>query len=360
MRAPRPVGRTVARISRPRERTRRRWAALPANPHVHARLCARIQAPHCVEWRPPPGTAAPPRRLRVLFWNVARLGAIEAVAARIRELEVDVALLAEVDLGMARTGNRHTVAELAGRLGMGYTFGVEFVELGLGSAEERRRHAGARNLAGLHGNAILTALPMHSPRMLRLENRGLWFDGQWGERRIGGRMALLAELPLPGGVLTCVCTHFESHTDPADRDAQMATLLAALDERDAPRPVLIGGDLNSSTFDLPSRRDPARVRAALMQDPSRLLDPTPYEPLFARAARAGFSWQECNPPAAPTLRPSRSRPHDICGRIDWFLTRGLSCRNAILLPAVGPDGRELSDHDAIAVDVQLAKSADAR
>ena len=72
----------------------------------------------------------------------------------------DVVLLTELDVGMARSGNRHTVRELARTMGAGYAFGVEYVELGLGDDREKAWHAGESNAVGLHGNAILSKAPL--------------------------------------------------------------------------------------------------------------------------------------------------------------------------------------------------------
>ncbi|MBT7205226.1 MAG: hypothetical protein HN867_17330 [Deltaproteobacteria bacterium] len=62
----------------------------------------------------------------------------------------------EVDWGMARSKHRHTTKELAERLGWGYAFRVEFVELGLGDPPETAEFNGVPNEHGLHGNAILS------------------------------------------------------------------------------------------------------------------------------------------------------------------------------------------------------------
>ena len=99
---------------------------------------------------------------------------------------------------MARTGNRHTIADLAAALGAGYVFAVEFVELDLGDARERGWFAGETNDAGLHGAGFVSARPLLDPRLLRLENSGRWFDGAFGERRVGGRIAVMAALEIAG------------------------------------------------------------------------------------------------------------------------------------------------------------------
>ena len=81
---------------------------------------------------------ASPTRARIAFWNAERLKYPAPTGALLRSLEADAILLCELDLGMARSGNRHTIADLANSLDAGHVFGVEFVELDLGDARERR------------------------------------------------------------------------------------------------------------------------------------------------------------------------------------------------------------------------------
>ncbi len=57
---------------------------------------------------------------RILFWNAERLKFRAPSAEMIRRAKPDVVILCELDLGMARTGNRHVTADLADALGAGY------------------------------------------------------------------------------------------------------------------------------------------------------------------------------------------------------------------------------------------------
>ena len=49
----------------------------------------------------------------------------------------DLIFLGEMDLGMARSANKHTTREMAAALKMNYAYGVEFLEFTGGEAEER-------------------------------------------------------------------------------------------------------------------------------------------------------------------------------------------------------------------------------
>jgi hypothetical protein len=39
--------------------------------------------------------------------------------------------------------------------------------------------------------------------------------------------------------------------------------------------------------------------------------------------------------------------------VDWILVRGLEASRPTVVPAIGPHGRRLSDHDLVAVSVRL-------
>ena len=303
----------------------------------------------------PGGQPAPIQSARVLFWNAERLKYLAPSARLLGQAGADVCLLCEVDLGMARSGNIHTTAELARRMGAGYVFAVEFVELGLGDAREREWHKAESNVSGLHGAAIVSRRPLDHPDLVRLETTGRWFDGQFGERRVGGRIALMAELVIGNQPVLVVSVHYESHTDEMDRLAQTTKLLDAIDEAGTDLPVLIGGDFNTNTFSRADHRDAAVVRAALDSDPDRLTRPMAYEPMFAELQRRGYAWESCNVMGASTqrTRPDGS-PRPPFGRIDWFFARGLDCTGAAQIAAVDENGTAISDHDVLAVTVRPA------
>ena len=302
----------------------------------------------------PPPHRQPPlaRPARVAFWNAERGKFLDASAALLARLEAAACLLCELDLGMARSGQSHAARELAERLGAGYVFGVEFIELGLGDAWERQRHAGEVNRAGLHGAAILSPHPLERPALVRLSADGAWFDGSHGERRVGGRIALLATLRIDGRPVTLADVHFESHSDPQLRAAQMTLLLDAIDAYEAGQPVLLGGDFNTST----ASRGWARGTGERQILPAaRLLDPVPHEPLFEVAAARGYDWRACNTLGVPTqrTRPDGTPPPPF-GRIDWFFSRGLAASDPQTVAAVDAAGVAISDHEVLTVAIRPA------
>jgi endonuclease/exonuclease/phosphatase family metal-dependent hydrolase len=288
----------------------------------------------------------------IAFWNAERGKFLDASAKLLRGLDAAAYLLCELDLGMARSGQAHTARELAQRLGAGYAFGVEFLELGLGDAFERSWHAGEINEAGLHGAAILSAFPLERPALIRLESHGRWFDGANGERRVGGRIALVATLRIGGRPVTLVDVHFESHSDLPGRAAQMERLLDAIDAYAEGQAVLIGGDFNTSTLSRGWARGSGE-KPVLPE--ARRLDPVPFEPLFEVAASRGYDWRACNTPGVPTqrTRPDGTPPPPL-GRLDWFFSHGLQVFEPQTVPAVDEAGVAISDHEALVVTVHPA------
>jgi endonuclease/exonuclease/phosphatase family metal-dependent hydrolase len=327
--------------------------ALPPEPALHERLQAELALLHRVEVEPLPAPATPLVAARVVAWNAERGGAPEAAAALIRGAGAHVVLLSELDVGMARSGQLHAARALCGRLGMGFAFGVEFVELGLGNAEERHRCAGHENDVGCHGGAIASLRPLERPALARLDGGGDWFDGRRGERRIGGRIALLATLRLGDVAVSLASVHLESHAGPELRDAQVRALLEAL-ERYAPRaPALLGGDFNTHSLGLAELEDRAALARALRADPTRLAAPERHEPLFARLEAAGFDWRACNPVGVSTERRRLAAGSERGTlRLDWLFARGLAVSGPEVRAAVDPStGAALSDHEALAVTI---------
>lgn len=306
-----------------------------------------------IEIGPPPLTFDDaPAPATFTFWNVERGRYPDAQAALLRTQNASAHLLCELDLGMARTGQRHTTRDLAERLDGSYAFGVEFLELGLGDRREQVDHAGDVNEAGLHGAAIISPHPLGRPALIRLRRDGAWFDGERGERRIGGRVAVLATLRVNGRPVTLASVHLESHSDPDARAEETGVLLDAIDAYAAGQPVLIGGDFNTSTLDRIWSRDNG-TRPILPED--RVMNPIPYEPLFERLAERGYSWRAANNMTVPTQRwhpkDDKTGPR---GKIDWFFTRGLNVLSAKTVQAVDVEGRTLSDHEMLVVSVTPA------
>ncbi|WP_299391500.1 endonuclease/exonuclease/phosphatase family protein [Pelagibius sp.] len=345
----------VADLQGPDLATRRGYLALPPDPREHAALFDGWPLLRQLEVREPPATSPPAQSLRVVSWNVERGKYIEDSGELLRRVKPDVCLLTELDLGMARSGQRHTLRDLADYLDQGYVFAVEFIELSLGDERERVWHEGEDNARGLHGGGLLSPHLLRRPALLRLENSGTWWQKRFkGEARIGGRMAALATLDLDRTPITLAAVHFESHSGPAHRAEQMDLLLDAIEAYAPGAPVIIGGDFNTNTLE---RSDPAyhSLRRRLAEEtPERFLRPEAFEPLFEVARAHGYDWTSCNLEAAPTTRTrpdgTPAPPHI---KIDWFFTRGLVATDPAIVAAVDRQGDAISDHEALAVTVSL-------
>jgi hypothetical protein len=138
-------------------------------------------------------------KLRVVEFNAERGKEWLQYAEHLRD--ADVVLLNEMDLGMARSDQQHTTRLLAFHLGMNYAFGLEFVELTLGTEAEQSANRGRWNKHGIHGNAILARCTLKDTRVFRdrldvryFSHARLSLNANGFEKRIGGRMGLFARV----------------------------------------------------------------------------------------------------------------------------------------------------------------------
>ena len=279
-------------------------------------------------------------RFVAFSWNAERLKYDIESRALIGAVAPDIVLLTEVDIGMARSGNRHTVRDLAAPMGAGYVYALEFAELGLGDSREMQWHQGQTNTYGYHGNAIVSSHTMHEPFAIRLDDGAYWFTGldTLDQRRIGFRNALAVRIGEGDAGIWCVAAHFENRATPETRADQARRLIKALEARTGDLPIVIGGDFNTST--LPT--DPAEL-ARIFNDPSAI------EPMFAVFRDAGFEWQSSNVPEASCRTRPDGTPVGPFTKIDWFFTRGLEASDPATLPAIDAEGQAISDHEAIRV-----------
>jgi endonuclease/exonuclease/phosphatase family metal-dependent hydrolase len=314
----------------------------------HDAIAAEIPALNAVEYRPPQADHPLGEQLRLAAWNAERLKHGAASAAVFADLQPDIVLLSEADIGMARSGNRHTVAELAAALGMGYAYGIEFVELGLGDVREEEWHQGERNAVGFHGNAILSRYPLNDFALIRLDAGGRWFGERPdlgkgpAQRRIGGRMALAARVA--DSDLVVVTLHLESDSTALDRAAQIERLLAALQLRYGEVPMVIGGDCNTAALPAGDSQ-----RAPLASAWTARCDV--FEPMFAALAEHGFAWADAND-MAPTQRMlPDGMPKPPFRRLDWLFTRDVEAAGARTVAAVDEKDSAISDHEVLVVDL---------
>jgi len=149
--------------------------------------------------------------IKVATFNAGR-GTFWLEAANLLR-EADLVILNEMDIGMARSGQQHTTRHLAHMLGMNYAWGLEFVELTGGDAEEQQRTNGQDNFYGLHGNALLSRCKILDPVIFRdkvgmyfADNKN-WVNAGGFEKRLGGRMGLYARIKIDGETVVVGSTH---------------------------------------------------------------------------------------------------------------------------------------------------------
>ena len=297
--------------------------------------------------RPP---KAVPEKLGVLMFNMERGVHLEEIREFLRDCPdiqpFDLILANELDDGCFRSGNKNTARELAQAFGLNYAWGLEFIEL-----------VDERNEKGFHGNAVFSRWPIRRAGVIRLPEQYNWyFDRQ---RRIGGRLAVFAELDVGGKPLGVVSIHLENRTHGAGRQAQMSAILEAVDRELAGMPVILGGDLNTNTFDGRSKEDIGDIAGSPELRRRCLEDVFDFEPLLPMCAAAGYDIV----PGEPRLTRRKPLPDGdfLPLRLDWILLRGLEAEESRMVSTAREDltyarpgsalerfaGAELSDHNAV-------------
>jgi endonuclease/exonuclease/phosphatase family metal-dependent hydrolase len=344
----------------------------PEGPGLGARLERLLGAPRFLPAPAPPPPSSDPARVRAVHWNVEHGNEYEQVERALLTHEAlrdaDLVLLNEVDLGMARSGNRDVAADLARTLGLHGVFGALFLELTPGRDDDLRFAARRENQESLFGVAVLSRWPITAARIVDLPSpERIQFDV---ERMVGRHIGLVAGIERPGAPFVAVSTHLEVHRTRAHRAAQVRVLTRAL--RDEPHPVVLAGDFNSHTFDRGLWHAPLAGALALMLTPGgalrrRLLHPDQgpaREPLFDDLRGAGLEWSPYTD-REPTLRLRFDRLdelHAIFGpahglarrlfaraerrarlRLDWFAGRGWNGGCGSTVPGLDGPGRA-SDH----------------
>jgi len=251
-------------------------------------------------------------------------------------------LLCESDWGTKRSGEREVAAELARRLNMSFAYVPEF---GIPQADGTHK--------SFLGNAILSAVPLTEVRAVALPRPLPERRNPLMRYRVGLNTGLITSARFRHQDITVGVLHLASHCDPQARDQQMATYLAPFPQAG---PAIIGGDLNTTTTVLQSRRDILRTFAQVFLRPSRFHRPQPYEPLFRRLSAAGLRVDDVNVVGKPTFTFTRVIPPRYRPKLDWFAVRGLKAvpGSAAVLPARRSlFSSRLSDHDFVTVELDI-------
>ena len=362
-------------------RTRRALEASPLWSEIGAeiqRVLDGVERVDHADARPAAGT------LRAVAWNIQRGTSFEALRdALVSDPELrraDVLLLSEVDVGMGRSHNRNVPGELADALGMSYAFGVSYIAL---EDDDHENPDAVENTLALAGSAILTRAPIL--RVVHADVPALRDKFQSSEKRLGRKRAMVVEIETSSGPLAIAQAHLDSTASSTQRAQQLAAILDAADALGTPR-VLLGGDLNTTTYDTSGSLALARdiAHKLFVTGFDRTIDNylTPeklYErPLFELLAARGMTIDGFNDRASGTLRYDFSDPYTLTkvraavgglltrwlvrrlrsrggvvdARLDWFAGRGL-VPLAAGVSRPRPGGARASDHEPIVVDVAL-------
>ena len=231
----------------------------------------------------------PPSSLRIVDWNIDRGQQLKAVIDFLRSTNADILILQEVDLNARRTQRKNIAEEIARELQMDYVFGCEFEEL----------VQGTKSSPAYHGQAILSKWPISNPRLIRFSHQSRFWQPRWFlpriepfQERLGGRIALVADINVAGSKLITYDLHLESQGSDELRLSQIEEVLSDAVCQDPRCPVVVAGDLN-----LDASEDAASMTFA----------------------RNGFK----DAIAAPRMRTTAPRRLFESGRrIDWAFVRG--------------------------------------
>lgn len=259
----------------------------------------------------------PRRSIRVVDWNIDRGLQLPAIVDFLGNLNADLLLLQEVDINARRTHHLHIAREIAQKLRLNYVFGREFVELTQGSKAN----------PAWHGQATLSRWQISGPRVIHFQRQSNFWKPRWFlprvepfQERLGGRIALAAEIEINGVSLASYNLHLESRANDALRVSQLEEVVRDANAFDSTHPLVLAGDLNLNASRL-------GVRDVLV--------------------RGGFR------DAAPTARVPTTPPRHLLesGRhIDWAFVRGpIEVKGAQVHSSV-----KASDHYPISFDVEFS------
>ncbi len=330
--------------------------------------------------------------IRALAWNLERGIRFDGIVAALKNNErlkdKDVLLLTELDYGMARSGNRFVAQELARELRLNYAFAPVYIALQKGSGVESEM-AGA-NTASIHGLAMFSPHSMKNVDSVPLPNGK---DKMWGkEKRLGYLRALVADIEHPAGVFRAVTIHLDAHCSRAHRHKQIKIILDHLDTL-PPLPTILGGDWNTTTYNAQNatRAILGYWRRVMMGVKNVVKNHLPHPDrhferrLFGELESRGFDYKTLNEIGAGTLHydvesiekntnlgdwvpkwcfpfifwAARRVGGRVSTRLDWFAGKGIELAPGTSPQTIGnlidAEGLALSDHDAIAVDIQIKK-----
>ena len=156
-----------------------------------------------------------------------------------------------------------------------------------------------------------------------------------------------------------VSIHLENRTHGEGRKAQMAAILEAVRKELPDMPLILGGDLNTNTFDGRAKEDIGAIAADPALRRRCLEDVGSFEPLLPLCAADGYEIV----PKEPRLTRRKPLPNgdSLPLRLDWILLKGITASESRMISTAKEDltyakpgsalerfqGAELSDHNAV-------------
>jgi endonuclease/exonuclease/phosphatase family metal-dependent hydrolase len=284
--------------------------------------------------------------LRVVLLNAAsgrRFREILKFLQRPPLRAADVILLCEVNSGMSWSPGRDVAVELGEALKMSCAYVPQFGFARPGGKVTR-----------FTGNAILSsasfedvlAVPIYRPAAPYVWSRG---SPRW--KRVGGPAGIVTRVKFSGAEITVGVAHMHSRCAPAERARQMASYLEWFPRSGR---AIFGGDLNTTTVELPSRAHLLPTMRQMFVNPQRFRAPQPYEPLFEHLRDHGLQIDGLNVPDRPTFTFSGLIPRSMRPKLDWLAVRDLR-PVAGTAAVIEPRSllRRASDHDFVTVALEL-------
>ena len=183
----------------------------------------------------------PPSSVKVVCWNINRGLQLPRIIEFLGRSQPDILLLQEADLNARRTHHLNIAREIAQRLKLNYVFGREFQELTQGKPSS----------PAYHGQATLSRWPLSNARILRFQQQSKFWQPHWFlpeiepfQERLGGRLALVADVNVGSKTIVTYNLHLESRGDDLLRSAQMKEVLQDAQRCNADTVALLAGDLN--------------------------------------------------------------------------------------------------------------------
>ncbi|MBX7148416.1 endonuclease/exonuclease/phosphatase family protein [bacterium] len=335
---------------------------------------------------------APKNFYRMTAWNLERGIMMDEQIDVLKNHPIlknsDVLFLTETDIGMARTHNRNVARDMAQALGMNYFFATSYLNLCKGNSIE---DAEGDNELGLHGNALLSRYPISNMRIVPLFNCKDKMRGK--EKRLGCQKGLVADIEFPQQTVTVAVAHLDAHSSQKQRAGQMELILKTLENN--PYPVLVGGDLNTSTYDSSHAfyafcgfwDKVFRGVRYIIEDHYPYPDRFYEKPLFDVFTGLGYDYKNFNALGVGTLHYTvdhidknkliqevvpgwcrrimeetlRRNGGKVSLKLDWFAAKGLKiapvgvegAEPPMVIGGLKAGGEFLSDHDPIVVDIRL-------